>query len=193
MAVFVLRVGSFWDAVLELTITRYLYDRFPGLQEGTLTKYRAKLVSDKTLTHLAKKLDLMSKTMVGSTVSRSHMPDSVIGDAVEALIGAVYLDAGVEKARDFILELWQEDMQDSIDHAIEFEYKSRLQELIQNKYKKLPEYQVISSDGPDHKKEFEVGVYLDAKLLAKAKAFSKKEASQSAAKIALETKEVWLV
>lgn len=186
------RLEFLGDAVLKLTITNYLFDKYPRKQEGTLTKYRAKLISDKMLSSLAKKLNLMERTSIGSTVSRENIPDSVIGDAVEAIIGAIYLDSGYEQAHNFILELWDEDMKQAIDDSIELEYKSRLQELIQNKYKKLPEYKTLKSQGPDHKKEFEVGVYLDAKLLAKASAFSKKEASQLAAKYALEVKDEWL-
>lgn len=186
------RLEFLGDAVLKLTITEYLFNRYSNLQEGVLTKYRAKLVSDKMLSMLAKKINLKDKMNLGSTVSKQDIPDSVLGDAVEALIAAVYLEKGIEVAKSFILDLWQEDMQDAIDKALELEYKSRLQELIQDKYKKLPEYKVLASFGPDHKKEFELGVYLNDKLLAKAKAFSKKEASQAAAKLALEDKEEWL-
>jgi ribonuclease III len=187
------RLEFLGDAVLKLTITRYLFDNFTKKQEGTLTKYRAKLISDKMLASLAKKLNLIDRVNIGSTLSRVNMPDSVIGDAVEALIGAIYLDSGLERASEFILKLWQEDMKQAILDSHELEYKSRLQELIQEKYKKLPEYRVISCGGPDHKKEFEIGVYLDDKLLAQASAFSKKEASQSAAKFALENKDEWLI
>lgn len=187
------RLEFLGDAVLKLTITRYLFDNFSKKQEGTLTKYRAKLISDKMLASLGKKLNLIDRVNIGSTLSRENMPDSVIGDAIEALIGAVYLDSGLERASEFILKLWQEDMKQAIVDSHELEYKSRLQELIQEKYKKLPEYKVVSSGGPDHKKEFEIGVYLDDKLLAQASAFSKKEASQIAAKLALENKDEWLI
>jgi ribonuclease III len=187
------RLEFLGDAVLKLTITKYLFDKYPKAQEGILTKYRAKLISDKMLSSLAKKLNLAQHAVIGTTLARDNIPDSVIGDTVEALIGAIYLDSGIEKAHDFILELWQEDMSQAIEDALELEYKSRLQELIQDKFKILPIYKVISSKGPDHKKEFEIGVYLDAKLLATAKAFSKKDASQLAAKIALEDSDKWLI
>ena len=187
------RLEFLGDAVLKLTITKYLFDKYPKEQEGILTKYRAKLISDKMLSSLAKKLNLAQHAVIGTTLARDNIPDSVIGDTVEALIGAIYLDSGIEKAHDFILELWQEDMSQAIEDALELEYKSRLQELIQDKFKILPAYKVISSKGPDHKKEFEIGVYLDAKLLATAKAFSKKDASQLAAKIALEDSDKWLI
>ena len=187
------RLEFLGDAVLKLTITKYLFDKYPKAQEGILTKYRAKLISDKMLSSLAKKLNLAQHAVIGTTLARDNIPDSVSGDTVEALIGAIYLDSGIEKAHDFILELWQEDMSQAIEDALELEYKSRLQELIQDKFKILPIYKVISSKGPDHKKEFEIGVYLDAKLLATAKAFSKKDASQLAAKIALEDSDKWLI
>lgn len=187
------RLEFLGDAVLKLIITKYLFDKYPKAQEGILTKYRAKLISDKMLSSLAKKLNLAQHAVIGTTLARDNIPDSVIGDTVEALIGAIYLDSGIEKAHDFILELWQEDMSQAIEDALELEYKSRLQELIQDKFKILPIYKVISSKGPDHKKEFEIGVYLDAKLLATAKAFSKKDASQLAAKIALEDSDKWLI
>jgi ribonuclease-3 len=187
------RLEFLGDAVLKLIITKYLFDKYPKAQEGILTKYRAKLISDKMLSSLAKKMNLAQHAVIGTTLARDNIPDSVIGDTVEALIGAIYLDSGIEKAHDFILELWQEDMSQAIEDALELEYKSRLQELIQDKFKILPAYKVISSKGPDHKKEFEIGVYLDAKLLATAKAFSKKDASQLAAKIALEDSDKWLI
>lgn len=187
------RLEFLGDAVLKLTITKYLFDKYPKAQEGILTKYRAKLISDKMLSSLAKKLNLAQHAVVGTTLARDNIPDSVIGDTVEALIGAIYLDSGIEQAENFILELWKEDMSQAIEDALELEYKSRLQELIQDKFKLLPSYKVLSSEGPDHKKEFEIGVYLDAKLLAKAKAFSKKEASQLAARNALEESDKWLI
>ena len=186
------RLEYLGDAVLKLCFTRFLYDKYPKHKEGLLTKYRAKLISDKLLAKLALKLDIPKHIVLGSTIARSDIPNSVIGDTVEALIGALYLDAGYERAAEFILALWQDEIEQAITDAIDLEFKSRLQELIQEKFKTLPEYKVLAESGPDHKKEFEIGVYLDAKLLAKASSFSKKEASQKAAKKALGNKKQWL-
>ncbi len=186
------RLEFLGDAVLKLTMTKYLYNIYADKQEGLLTKYRANLISDKLLASMAKKLELADKIYIGSTVFRDKMPDSIQGDALEALIGAIYINKGFDLARDFILDLWMDDIPQAIKDSIEQEYKSRLQELVQEKYKKLPHYVTLSSSGPDHYKEFEIGVYLDSKLLGRAKAYSKKVASQNAAKQALVNKDTWL-
>lgn len=186
------RLEFLGDAVLKLAITKYLFDEYPNCQEGVLTKYRAKLISDKMLALLAKKLKLKSKMNFGSTLANTAIPNSVLSNAVESLIGCVFLDSDYQKAAEFVIKLWHADMKQAIDESIEHEYKTRLQELIQDKCKTLPNYQLISSSGPDHQKEFEMGVYLNDKLLAKAQAFSKKEASQVAAKNALENQSEWL-
>ena len=185
------RLEYLGDAVLKLSISRFLFTKYAKLKEGILTIYRSKLISDKTLSMLGKKLGLDKHVLVAGEFITAEIPDSIVGDALEALIGAIYLDAGFAKADEFILKLWKKDMQLLIKSSTETEYKSRLQHLIQTKYKILPEYQELSAEGPAHKRQFEMAVVLNSKIIGKAKAFSKKEATHLAAKEALDNKGEW--
>lgn len=185
------RLEFLGDSVLKLVFSEYLYERFPACDEGILTKYRAKLISDSLLSQIASDLQLANYIKVGSTMT-GKIPASVVGNALEAIIGAVYLDSGYGAARDFILKSWDNFIQSSLDLAIETEYKSRLQEVIQEKFKTVPEYKVLETSGPDHAKIFTMGVFLQGKKLAEATSFSKKEAGQQAAAKALENISEWL-
>ncbi len=180
------RLEFYGDAVLKLVISKYLYNRFPMEKEGKLTKYRARLISDDLLADLADKLDLENRIIAGSSMQTRRLPRSVKGDALEALIGAVYIDSGYEAAEKLILDLWQDSIEKALVEALETDYKSLLQEKTQKSCKSHPTYEILRSIGPDHAKDFEVGVYLGEELLAKAVGKSKKIAGQEAAKLALE-------
>lgn len=181
------RLEFYGDSVLKLIFSEYLYYRYPDADEGELTKYRARLISDDLLATIGQDLGLNSKIIVGSSLSsKTKLPRSVIGDAMEALIGAIYIDQGYERAESFVMQYWAKYIDDAIRDAIEKDYKSMLQERIQRDYKEAPFYKTLSVSGPDHDKEFEIGVYIADKLLGKASGNSKKEAGQNAAKAALE-------
>lgn len=183
------RLEFYGDAVLKLVFSKYLYTMFPDANEGLLTKYRARLISDDLLSIIANKLEINKLLRVGVSMykkgSPKKLPKSVLGDAIEALIGAIYIDQGFASAEKFILGYWSESIDKALEDAMTADYKSLLQEKIQKEHKESPEYRTLDSFGPDHKKEFEIGVYLNGKLLGKAKGKSKKDAGQNAAKVAL--------
>jgi len=180
------RLEFLGDAVLKLVFSQYLFERYPHADEGLLTKYRSKLISDSLLEIIGYKLGFDRSVKLGQMMRNKTVPKSIVGNVVEAIIGALYLDQGFAAAEKFILELWQEHIEIAIEESTSTDYKSLLQERIQKEYKIQPEYKTLDSFGPDHEKSFEVGVYLAGRLLAKAEAPSKKLASQLAAKKALE-------
>jgi ribonuclease-3 len=181
------RLEFYGDAVLKLIFSKYLFDRFPSSDEGLLTKYRARLISDDLLGQIADELGLSAYMKVGSSmVSKRPLPKSLLGDCLEAIIGAIYIDQGYQAAEDFVMLHWKKYINEAIKDAMEKDYKSLLQEAIQKEYKEPPNYQTIATYGLDHDKQFEVGVYIADKLLGSALGNSKKDAGQNAAKVALE-------
>lgn len=181
------RLEFYGDAVLKLIFSKYLYFKFPESNEGILTRYRARLISDALLAKIAHEIEIDNHIKVGSSLAgKTKLPASVIGDSLEAIIGAIYIDQGFDAAENFVLKTWDSHIEDAIRDAIEKDYKSLLQEKIQRDHPEPPEYKTISSSGPDHSKEFIVGVYAGDKLLGQASGKSKKEAGQNAAKKALE-------
>lgn len=180
------RLEFFGDAVLKLVFSEYLYERFPEEDEGNLTKYRSRLISDDLLSLIANELDFKNKILVGdSLIQKKKLPKSILGDALEAFIGAIYKAEGYEAARNFILEKWKNHIDDAIYHSLTKDYKSILQEKIQETKNLQPEYKTLSKSGPDHDGVFEVGVYLEGRLLGKGFGNSKKEAGRKAAEEAV--------
>lgn len=181
------RLEFYGDAVLKLIFSKYLFNRFKSSDEGLLTKYRARLISDDLLGQIAEELGLGAYIKVGSSMlGKNPLPKSLLGDGLEAIIGALYIDQGYQAAEDFVLLHWQKYIEGAIKDAMEKDYKSLLQEAIQKEYKEAPNYQTIATYGLDHDKQFEVGVYIADKLLGSALGNSKKDAGQNAAKVALE-------
>ena len=181
------RLEFYGDAVLKLIFSKYLYYKFPESDEGILTRYRARLISDSLLAEIAHEIEVDKHIKVGSSLSgKPKLPASVIGDSLEAIIGAIYIDQGFDAAEKFVLTTWEPHIENAIRDAIEKDYKSLLQEKIQRDHDSPPDYRTISSSGPDHNKEFVIGVYVAGKLLGQASGNSKKEAGQNAAKVALE-------
>lgn len=180
------RLEFYGDAVLKLVFSKYLYNRFLEEDEGVLTKYRSRLISDALLAEVGFELSFDKKLIVGSSLQNKPKPKSVVGDAVEAYIGALYIDKGYEAAEDFIINTWQEFIDRAIQESDEINFKAKLQDIFQKKYGEHPDYQTLDCIGPDHDKEFVIGVYFREELLAKGKGNSKKAASQDAARHALE-------
>lgn len=180
------RLEFFGDAVLKLIFSRYVFFKFPQSDEGLLTKYRARLVSDEVLANVGKKIGIDAHIKTGTSLHGKKIPNSILGNAVEALIAVVYLEKGFEAAEQFVLETWDDLIDKSIQESTEIDYKSALQELTQKFQKLSPVYKTLRSAGPDHNKEFEIGVFLEDQLLGKAWGANKKAGGQNAAKIAIE-------
>ncbi len=182
------RLEFLGDAVLDLIVGEFLFAKFPDSDEGILSKIRASLVNESGFTLLAKQLDMGEYIYLSIAEENNggRTKPSLLSNAFEAVIGAIYLEAGLEAARKISIELLNE-VHPTIDlESLSKDYKTALQELTQSTHGVTPDYQLLNATGPDHKKEFEIAIYLDGKVIASAKGNSKKEAQQKAAKKALE-------
>lgn len=184
------RLEFLGDAVLELASTHFLYEKFPDKTEGELTAYRAALVNSVTLSESAAALGMNDYLLLsrGEAKDVGRARGVLLANAFEALIGAIYLDSGYDAARAFISEHLFPKIDDIIKNRLWQDAKSALQEKVQNAQGMTPYYSVIKETGPDHDKQFVVGVYVNDALLAQGQGKSKQEAEQSAARAALEQK-----
>ena len=174
------KVEFLGDRVLGLVMAKKLLEIYPSEKEGILDKKFAALVNKKTCLQIAKKLNLQKYILTFNFKSKkNNIEDKVLADSCEALIGSIYLDKGFNITEKIILELWSEQIKDSI--ITQVDAKTKLQEFSLKKFKKLPIYKVISNTGPRHKPLFKVGVKLvDTKIFI-ADGKSKKDAEQNAA------------
>ncbi len=181
------RLEFLGDAVLELIVSLYLFKKYPLFPEGKLTALRARLVQTKTLSLASQTLGLGSKIKLskGEKASGGETNPSILADTFEAVIGALYLDQGFDRAYEFVVKNLLEPAKKLFASKLPHDYKSQLQELIQARKKPSPVYQVLDSFGPDHSKTFIVGCFVDGKQLGKGEGRSKQEAEQQAAKKAL--------
>lgn len=176
------------DAVLELSATKFLFDRFPTKPEGDLTAYRAALVNTYSLAETAEGLGINDMLLLsrGEKRDMGRARQIILANAFEALLGALYIDQGYDAADAFL----QKHLYPKIDSILEKrayqDAKSRFQEVAQEKKSITPNYKTISEDGPDHDRVFTVGVYLHEDEMARGVGKSKQEAEQSAAQNALE-------
>lgn len=178
------RLEFLGDAVLELTVTHFLYHTFPKKEEGELTIYRAALVNTRALSLAAEKIGLDEEILMSRGEHRDFSGkarETISANAVEAVIGAIYLDQGYEKARDFIIENIIEGKLDDIKTDGGKDPKSLVQEHAQSMFKVTPTYRVLGESGPAHEREFAVGLYFDGELKAQGKGKSKQEAELDAA------------
>ncbi|WP_425448962.1 ribonuclease III [Dethiothermospora halolimnae] len=183
------RLEFLGDSVLGVVVSDYIFDKYPGYPEGELTKLRATVVCEPTLAFVAKKLSLGDYLLLGkgeeSTGGRTRV--SILADAFEAVIGAIYLDGQLKSARDFVLNNLTNIIDDAVKGKIFIDYKTELQEVVQKVTKNKIAYEVVDEKGPDHNKIFYVNVKVGNKTLGEGMGKSKKEAEQSAAKSALGT------
>jgi ribonuclease-3 len=182
------RLEFLGDAVLQLVLTRELYEKFPSFDEGPLTKARAKLVNRRTLTEHGRKLGLGPFLILsrGEEMHGGRERPSALADAYEALLGAIFLDGGFEIARTFILREFGGAFSGlSVIPTLE-NPKGELQELLQAVSAEAPEYRVVSATGPDHDRMFECTVHHGGVELARGRGKSKKAAESEAALAALE-------
>lgn len=177
------RLEFLGDAVLGLVVTDLGYSRFPDLSEGQLAKLRAATVNMSALADVARELDLGSLVLLGKGEEMSGGRDkaSILADAMEAVLGAVYVDAGLEAARKLIERLFWPRMDAYVRGEGERDYKTGLQEIASQDLGSLPEYRIVE-EGPDHRKEFTATVFLTGKLWGEGRGRSKKEAEQQAAR-----------
>jgi ribonuclease-3 len=185
------RLEFLGDAVLSLIISDHLATRFPQLSEGALSKLKARLVSEACLAKAARRLDLGARLRLGrgEELSKGREKASLLADALEALIAAVYVDGGLNASRAFTLEVLGDELREvETEHAKPGgeDYKTRFQEYCQRRYDMLPRYVTVQETGPDHQKLFEVEVRIDGRTMGAGRGSSKKEAEQLAAQQALE-------
>lgn len=183
------RLEFLGDAVLDLIVGEYLFNKFPNSNEGFLSKIRASLVNESGFTLLAQAIDLGSYIFLSPAEENNNgrKKPSLLSNAFEAIVGAIYLEGGLQTAKKIAVALLEEAYPQIDLQSLSKDYKTALQELTQATHGVTPSYELLSSCGPDHKKEFEIAVILDNTTIATAKGKSKKEAQQKAAQIALET------
>lgn len=183
------RLEFLGDAVLELITTEYLYNNYPN-SEGELTSWRAALVNSKMLSKIAGELELEKYLLLskGEAKDTGRARQYILANALEAFIGAAYLDKGFTAAQELILKYIIKELPRVLETEAYADPKSRFQEEAQDKAGITPTYEVLEETGPDHDKTFVVGVYLDKELVAQGKGSSKQEAQENAARSALEVK-----
>lgn len=181
------RLEFLGDAVLKLISSRYLYEKFENYDEGILSKIRAALISDNTLSKFASKIDLGKYMIFGPAEKKlgGENRKSSLACAFEALLGALYLDNKGEITKNFLLKFLKEETPYIETHLAQLNAKSTLQEYTQEKYKTLPEYKIINETGPAHKKTFEIQIEINGQTISTATGDSKKEAQQNAAYLAI--------
>lgn len=182
------RLEFLGDSVLELIVNEHLYDCHPQSQEGELTKMKSLLVSREVLAEQAKKLNLGRYILLSEAERESggSYRASILADGFEAVIGAIYMDAGLAGARRFVGEFLLGDVDRILGNRSLVNYKSVLQENIQERYKTYPRYRSVTETGPDHRKIFTVEVTVRGNQLGLGKGTNKKRAEQAAAQNALE-------
>lgn len=182
------RLEFLGDAVLELCTTNFLYKKLPDEPEGTLTAYRSALVKTTTLAQIAQKMELGEQLFMSKGEKRTggHHNPSLLADTFEAVLGALYLDQGYDSVNTFLEKELFPQFDYIKEHQLHRDFKSSFQEYVQAKGQPTPTYDVLKESGPDHMKEFTVGVYVDGQKIAEGVGNSKQKAESAAAKAALE-------
>lgn len=182
------RLEFLGDTVLNLIISHYLINQFPHYTEGDLTKLRATIVSNISLAKMAQQIQLGDFILLSKGEERSggqHKP-SILAGCFEALIAAIYLEVGLEKASSIFFQRWEKGIEEIITSNGAEDYKSVLQEFIQRESGCMPIYEVVGDSGPEHRKIFEVILSIKGQICSCGTGRSKKEAEQEAAMLALE-------
>lgn len=182
------RLEFLGDAVLSFITSRYLYETYPDYPEGTLTNIRSTLVKTKSLGTVAMELGLGNLLLLskGEESSGGRTNESLLADSFEALLGAIFLDQGIGKATEFLTAFLLTKTEDIVRTKSYVDFKSLLQEIVQEKTKLSPLYRVVKSEGPDHNKTFWVEVLTGETVMGQGHGKSKQEAEQKAAQAALE-------
>ena len=182
------RLEFLGDSVLQLCVTKYLFNNYKDKSEGELTKIRALVVCENSLHKVSKNLSLgkyirMSK---GEELTGGRERTSIQADALEAVIAAVYLDKGIEVANDFILRNFKEVIDKAINEEIILDFKTRLQEVLQKNGEVNIVYNLVKHEGPPHRRKFFTDLLINNEIMGQGVGFSKKESEQNAAKAALQ-------
>ena len=181
------RLEFLGDSVLSIIVSQYIYESFSNLPEGQLTKLRASLVCEKTLCEFSKQLEIGNYLLLGKgeKANGGENRPSILADAFEAVLAAIYLDGGMEIAKKHVLRFITEELH-HLEHENFKDYKTELQEIIQRNPEENLTYVLIGEDGPDHNKSFTVEVHLNSNVIGTGVGRSKKVAEQAAARKALE-------
>lgn len=180
------RLEFLGDSVLSVIVASYLFENFKSIPEGELTKLRASLVCEKSLCAFSRQIGIGEFLRLGKGEEKGggRERDSILADAFEAVLAAIYLDGGMEEAERFVLRYVLPELQHRDDEVFK-DYKTALQEIIQRNPEESVTYHLIGESGPDHNKIFEVAVHLNSNIIGTGKGRSKKQAEQMAAKEAL--------
>jgi len=183
------RLEFLGDTVLDFVVSDFIMILCPESPEGELSKLRAAVVSEPNLSNVARSLDFGSYLLLGrgEEMTGGRDKNSLLANALEAVIAAIYLDGGLEPARGFISGNFDADIRAMVAGGHVHDFKTDLQEKCQSRYGVLPRYSVVGESGPDHQKVFEVEIEADGRVLGKGTGGSKKEAEQMAAREALDT------
>jgi ribonuclease-3 len=181
------RLEFLGDAVLDLIVGEYLFFKFPKSDEGNLSKIRAALVNEDGFEKLARSINLGKYIYLSNAEENNGGREkaSLLSNAFEAVIGAIYIESGLDVSRKIAIDLIERNHKEISLDSLFRDFKTTLQELTQARFGETPEYRVIASRGPDHKKEFEVAVIIENKEYARAIGKSKKIAQQEAAEMAV--------
>jgi ribonuclease III len=175
------------DSVLSFIITSYLYEKYGSFPEGRMARIRADLVSKRTLLDIAKEIKINDQILLSENEEscKGRKKASILADSLEALIGAIYIDKGIEDAYNWVLGRFKKKIEDYIKTPGIIDYKTYLQETVQANYSKLAKYRLIKSEGPDHDKKFYSVVLIDDKIVGRGVGGSRKSSEQDAAKDSL--------
>lgn len=181
------RLEFLGDAVLDLVVSRYIFRQYPDAKEGELTRIRAEVVSEKGLAVVARRLQLGNHLLLGRGEERSGGRDkqSLIANALEALLGAVFCDGGFEPARLLAEGLFAGPIAEAGRRKQGLDHKTRLQEMLQARYAQVPEYILVCEEGPEHRRRYTVEVRLAGESLGRGQGTTKKKAEQQAALLAI--------
>lgn len=182
------RLEFLGDAVLQIIVTKYLFITFPKVPEGDLTNWRASLVNSKMLYEVASDLGIEKSLYLSKGEAKDKNKKSrqyILADAIEAIIGAIYLDQGMEVAEVFVIKNIVIKLDNILKNKSYLDPKSHFQEKAQEEKGITPHYKILDESGPDHAKNFIVGLYLEEDLIAKGKGLSKQEAQVAAASAGL--------
>lgn len=182
------RLEFLGDTVLDFIISDFIMKLCPDSPEGELSKLRAVVVSEPNLFKVATRLGLGEYLLLGKGEEQTggREKPSLLANAMEAIIAAIYLDAGLDEAYHFIRNNFENDIKAMVAGGMVYDYKTELQEACQSRFGELPKYTVVNETGPDHQKVFEVEIEAEGRALGKGSGKSKKEAEQHAAQTALE-------